>query len=1350
MNFQQANSVEEGSQENPIKSNNNKLHTMQTNQTSYAQTVSIYKKLDSSRKVVGFKTVDELTDFIRNSALAHDIEAARASGKSNPELKYVSKTYDPKTKNLVETKRNLYNHVKSTQVACVSWAFHFDEYRKKDSSGTFTGYIYIDVDDFQSFAQEEGIAISECFDKIKNKIAQQPFVKWVAKSFGGKGLGALVKVEEGLTHKNYTSTWKSIEAFFSNFGITIDPATKDYTRINVLSYDPEIFVRPNSEIEAFPICEPQVVYEDTTKMKIEISDEQASGMLSEVLNPLLSKKDLFVFDEQSGSMRATHNLFFLYFMRCNQLGINPDVAFSYLYNHAPQSLRLHSRFINYNDEMHKLCYMDVYARYKDQHGQFAVKTPQGFFAVGVRVNNSKPVEWQQMYVQFCKEYYNDNPKRAVASVKYLGIDKTLCAKHFTQSIIESVYDSINHPFGVLLNKEDEQVLQSHTIAFIEKLKQHGYNTVWNTSAVYPTEEFTSLWVSESEYEKGVDSTHEYKFLIAIAKSAIKNAVPANELITHLQKIYTIDPIKIDLVINEVYAHRLIKFGVDYWKEMTTEKLAARHNIAMTLTLPSDKKLSALNLKISDKTILWADTGLGKTTWICKYMSAPRIIIVPVIASLQQIENEHKASVYFEDKKSVLEGDNLIVCTYSSFESLFFMMKNWKYNPISNYELYIDEYHNYAVSTSHSFRNKELNFVADNLHHFKKCVAMTGTLVPVMHPVFAEFQVIRVKREETPVKNYTIVHHEDWIASIERRLVKGKKNIIYLQNKKQESKFGDINFFLQQHGWSVLAINADTKKEAAYQSIIKNNMIPDGYDVILCTSVAVEAISIYNTDVETLHFATFEHPVGMEQMVNRFRVQLPSNIFVYIKKQKKSVHRINDVDTMELQKELITRYSEYLKLICNESYNGSSSKRMIQKMVNNFLAENRFLRFTENGISLDYLAIANKCFIEEKSFSQKNPKYMDKFLKEYNWVLNKQVDDTTIRSQEDKELMKTNKEAVKEEKKNLIEQAIENIENGGENTLGRYDGVSPSSLDTLGQIEAELCYHTAKMCRHMDFTDAITIIKRWLDGSATLGDQKIARIHRQLNLLVAKKLNAFDRFNVAIDEFSQAILTYVQGVKQREAKNKNKPQDVGIGKIVNRFCAYKHLSETYSKVSNDDPNISTIALNAFKQLVGVEEVLIGTELRYIFTGVKLSHEVAAHSKELIEFFDKKHQEYKNKEGDTYMFTTIELAEIMNQMRSKYLFLSKVKVNSRTASMIANDFVTIAQNKNIWVNGKRINRFVVSEPTPDMFDGIEIKPFRNIPLPLKHIDDMTESEKHDMGYYIGYNGELQDTMQFYANA
>jgi len=191
--------------------------------------------------------------------------------------------------------------------------------------------------------------------------------------------------------------------------------------------------------------------------------------------------------------------------------------------------------------------------------------------------------------------------------------------------------------------------------------------------------------------------------------------------------------------------------------------------------------------------------MGKTTWACTSIEGKKIILVPTIGALKNIEHKYNASSFYETNKNVSDKDELIVCTYSSAPALFKTVNSWK-GGLKRYTLIVDEQHNFAVSSSKNYRNKELNYVLDNIHQFNKRIFMTGTYFPVEHPAIKHFKLHRVKWEDKKIKNATVVFFEDKLKAIESRLVRGKKNIIYLQDKRMDKQLGKLVAYLKSNNW----------------------------------------------------------------------------------------------------------------------------------------------------------------------------------------------------------------------------------------------------------------------------------------------------------------------------------------------------------------------------------------------------------------------------------------------------------------------------------------------------------------------------------------------------------------------
>lgn len=122
-----------------------------------------------------------------------------------------------------------YNNTKAS-LPCVTYNFLFDRYKKDENITAGTGLLYIDID-------KEGFDIS-IIDRSK--------VYAYYKSFGGNGYAIIVQVNN-LTADNFKSTYLSVIA---ELGISeyVDTQAIKATQFNVLSYDPAVFVNPDSHV----------------------------------------------------------------------------------------------------------------------------------------------------------------------------------------------------------------------------------------------------------------------------------------------------------------------------------------------------------------------------------------------------------------------------------------------------------------------------------------------------------------------------------------------------------------------------------------------------------------------------------------------------------------------------------------------------------------------------------------------------------------------------------------------------------------------------------------------------------------------------------------------------------------------------------------------------------------------------------------------------------------------------------------------------------------------------------------------------------------------------------------------
>lgn len=94
-----------------------------------------------------------------------------------------------------------------------------------------SGYIALDID-----------GVSDCSELIA-KFANMDIVAYVGRSVSGRGVYAIVSIAYPNKHRQQ---WAALSRYFATLGITVDPATKDVTRLRFCSYDTEARLRDNA------------------------------------------------------------------------------------------------------------------------------------------------------------------------------------------------------------------------------------------------------------------------------------------------------------------------------------------------------------------------------------------------------------------------------------------------------------------------------------------------------------------------------------------------------------------------------------------------------------------------------------------------------------------------------------------------------------------------------------------------------------------------------------------------------------------------------------------------------------------------------------------------------------------------------------------------------------------------------------------------------------------------------------------------------------------------------------------------------------------------------------------------
>lgn len=1352
--------------------------------------ISVFKNLDNSSKPIGQKTINQVLEMIKTHPKKDVIVDANTNpkygGKSNKILRFTDMVWSHKQKKLTPVERNTYSHVKSTQLQVVTWNGYFDGRRRKSNIIGVSGYIYCDIDSFDHLIGEEagyGIEnIEQAIDYVFSILTDNgfSFIKAVWRSVSGSGFGFLVKTDN-LTVENFKSTWFALRDLFASRGLELDEATKDITRVNVISYDPEVFIRDDEDLDGFVAVEPEQRIIKTFGNAV-LPEGLKSDILEYHLNSLYNNKKYWKNRSKDVQGDRLEQTFYRdYFSHLNHSGIPLEEAFVFL---TSKTEKYPTLFIHRSMSDVEFIGHDIYDRYVDQFGMHnnsidVTDEPKGDSEVEYKALYKKYQGDVELKIKHILHNLKNKPWDKPKTIKMLAIiakevgipkDKLLYALGDVMIIskddltnISFIYGNTSYKYGVkkVLTESAKEIRKNKFIDYcksnylkITKRNEYDGNTVAKLEEILKSAKFKFESLDESEL---------FDFLGKYFKKAKAWAIPQGDAIDFIRNEFSSENIDTEAVYNkkrvkiykmipryakflapEIYSYDEWKYGWNVTKILTPEQVAERYDIVETIYLKDGEYLSDLNLAIGDDTIIWADTGAGKTTYICEKREGKRMIIVPTISLLMGVEFKYNTSVFYGNKKDVTEGDDLIVCTYSSFPKLLNIMKHWKKDTISDYELHYDEYHNTAVSSDPNFRGYELNYVADNEHLFKTRIKYTGTLFPNLHPTHQKCKIIRIKREKTAPKYFKRVKYNDLIVSLEKRLDRDNKNIIYLQNKQEEGKLGELLDYLMLKGWNdedIWCINADVKDTVNFSKLITNEQVDDNVKIVICTSVIVEGVNIKNKDFTTIHFMSHEGLVNMQQMVTRLRevfTEVEDNncmIHLYRKISNNPMEERDQVDVVEVQKQLAQLAQKGLDFLSVAAASGESeSKKVAIRIFNqNIFGKSRLYRNNDGRWEIDYLSIANLSYREETNYAYNDIEFVKMMLEEYNWQFVGEEVDMQTRTDKEKDFISQSKTLRKEELNEDLIQILMDIREDKEDKTIEYledENITSFRYSNQPKYEINLRKKIKFLCFHMGFDDAYNLVENWVIEH-NMSKRIWTKISRQLVVRLSKELGIMENKTDTSTKFAKELFYYYKDcLKKEEEKGKKHLISLyNLNKVVNN-------RKKYCKKLRDKEITNENALNVINEYFHVDEYLHKGKVMYHLSGVKIVNDVVTFSKKFQEWAENAHIN-----GTKY--TSDELADIINDIRGQLPILRIHKVKSNDAMRLIHDYYQFERVGDKEVNGKTKNTYAVTALHPKELENVKVIPLRKENLMNKHYEDMTYNEKQ----YFNHQMKL-DTLAYYV--
>jgi hypothetical protein len=411
-------------------------------------------------------------------------------------------------------------------------------------------------------------------------------------------------------------------------------------------------------------------------------------------------------------------------------------------------------------------------------------------------------------------------------------------------------------------------------------------------------------------------------------------------------------------------------------------------------LKETQHLSDIQFDTGANLLFQSPTNSGKSEYVAKHASGKRILLVPTQDLAKQLAEKNSSPD--NPIKAVYEGikvtgdEGVLIGTYDSI---------YKLNRLENlneYELWIDEAQNFILSTSNRFRNKQLTTIWESLPEFRRVVAMTGTVIDNDY-LFTEqqgFQKVVINQENRPEKHLVLVETTDKKASILKRLIRDRLNVIFYNDKEEGGRLA--RYLTNIHNFKVQLFNRDTKEEDEHKLIISNRMVDKGVEILICTDSFKEGISLDNLDFEGIHVLGSVSWVDIEQLGSRPRRMTPP-IYLYFNQDQKFYYKYFNLNAAIKQRiDEAQTLAKQLNARINAA-SGNSSIADVEREIK--IIQEKEPRSTYHWIKLDdceytdnFLAAINDAYIQMKIAHYTNIQQLLIELAPYNYRFSVESDD----------------------------------------------------------------------------------------------------------------------------------------------------------------------------------------------------------------------------------------------------------------------------------------------------------------------------------------------------------------------
>lgn len=524
--------------------------------------------------------------------------------------------------------------------------------------------------------------------------------------------------------------------------------------------------------------------------------------------------------------------------------------------------------------------------------------------------------------------------------------------------------------------------------------------------------------------------------------------------------------------------------------------------------------STLTKKFENGThILYAPTGVGKTTFV-KNMTGKKIIIVPTNIAIEQNATNDTTMYYSKNTKLDLTKDTIIT-NYQNAANLLKRVDN-----VNNYLIVFDEAHNLFAATNTSFLNKVMSEIFQYLdfNYHNRLLFLTAT--PVAN-YLTEYKIptvtkitsdkIRAKRN---VKSVKISNFYKFVFnSINNKLDNNTNDlfVVYCNNTSKKlteliENFKKVNVSDDE----ILILNSHTKDTDTVSNLIKTNKLSENIKVVISTSIINESINI-NNDYDNVYTYLFDtvHAIIIEQLASRFRNAKEITLFrKHI--DTVSINELIDIDTKTNKiLSFVRRNNEYHNDNFKSQIEPISGKHYVELYSSNYQIWNKYT----NQIDINFMYINYELYQLDAYNINNCFELYEWYLSKYNW--NVQIVDGSVEYDDTQHVLEFDTISKQSYKEHLTDMAITMNKTFTKMSVSEFLSINPN--DKYSDSEQIKYYFNIKglLQKGFNYVDAI----RFMTNSISYSTQKWNNLLKSLDIyaIIHSKQFVNSTNNVTINE-----------------------------------------------------------------------------------------------------------------------------------------------------------------------------------------------------------------------------------------